>query len=216
MLLPLLGVLIIFAIIFTGEFLWRKKILESEWSRKFVHIGVGTFVAFWPFFTTFGWVQALAVTFLGVIIVSRSLHIFKGIHSVKRKTLGEVFYPIGIGLSALITNNKYIFAAAVLHLSLADGLAAIVGLKYGKKEQYKVGHQTKSFVGTATFCAVSAAITIWLLHSTAGTGLVVGPLIIAIPFITAFVEAVSPYGSDNLFIPLSVICSLQLAQILSL
>lgn len=216
MIRPLLGVLFIFGIIFSGEFMWRKKILKSEWSRKFIHIGVGTFVAFWPFFTTFGWVQALSVVFLGVIIVSRSLHIFKGIHSVKRKTLGEVFYPIGIGLSAFITSNKYIFAAAVLHLSLADGLAAIVGLKYGKQDQYRVGSQTKSFVGTATFCAVSATITLWLLSSPAGTGLHLWPVILAMPIVTAIVEAVVPYGSDNLFIPLSVICLVQLAQILSL
>jgi phytol kinase len=215
MITPLIGVLFIFVIIVTGEILWRCKILKSEWSRKFVHIGVGTFVAFWPFFTSFRWVQLLALAFLGTILMSRWLHIFKGIHSVKRKTLGEVFYPIGIGLAALLTTNKYIFAAAILHLSLADGLAAIMGLKYGKRERYKVGKQTKSIIGTTTFCAVSAVIMIWLILSPLALAQSLWPVILAMPLVTALVEAVAPGGSDNLFIPLSVIGLLQLASLLT-
>ncbi len=205
MIRPLIGVLFIFAIIIAGEVFWRKKILKSEWSRKFVHITVGTFVAFWPFFTSFRWVQLLALAFLATILLSRWLHIFKGIHNVKRKTLGEVFYPLGIGLTALCTSNKYIFAAAILHLSLADGSAAIMGLRYGKQERYHVGHTTKSVIGTATFCAVSAAIALWLLQSPLAFEMPLYPAILFMPFLAAFVEAVSPGGSDNLFIPLSVV-----------
>ena len=201
----LFGVFGIFLIVAVAELLWRKRILKSEWSRKFVHMGVASFVAFWPFFTSFRAVQVLSLSFLAVIALSRWLHVFRGIHSVKRKTLGELFYPLGIGLAALLTTDKYIFAAAVLNLGLADGLASIIGLTYGRKHQYHIGKLTKSYLGTFTFCLISAAITFWVLYSPAGFSPTAWPILIVLPLFTALVENIAPYGSDNLFIPLSVV-----------
>ena len=42
------------------------------------------------------------------------------------------------GLAGSHTHNHLLFAAAMLHLSIADGLAAVIGTKYGKGNTYKV------------------------------------------------------------------------------
>jgi len=42
----LLSVLIIFCILLMSEFGWRKRRFNNEFGRKFVHIAVGSFVAF--------------------------------------------------------------------------------------------------------------------------------------------------------------------------
>lgn len=213
MFVPLLGVMAIGLVICVSEFLWRKKYVGAEGARKITHISVGTFVAFWPFFTTFLNVQLLAWAFLIVIIISRLLHVFKGIHSVKRKGIGEIFYPLGIAAAATLTTNKYVFAAAILHLSLADGLAAIVGIKYGKQHRYHVGELTKSYVGSVTFMAVSFVVTGLLIVGQAGVG-ASWPLLLFIPIITALVENIAPYGSDNLFVPLCVLSLVSLSSAL--
>ena len=155
--------------------------------------------------------QVLSLAFLAVIALSRWQHIFKGIHSVKRKSWGELFYPIGIGVASLVTANKYIFAAAVLNLSLADGLAALVGLKYGKSHQYHIGDATKSYVGTVSFVVISAIIVGWAVYNLGQTEMVMPAFVImVVPIATSVVENVAPLGSDNLFIPLTVIALLRL------
>src|SRR5689334_3081303 len=109
----------IFVFLVFIEVLARKKKIHGEVSRKIIHIVVGSFIAFWPFFMSFRKVQQLSLALLLVVIFSKFFHIFKSIHAVRRFTLGELMFPIGIGLAALLTNSKWIFAAAILHMSLA-------------------------------------------------------------------------------------------------
>ncbi|GAC1388012.1 MAG: SEC59/DGK1/VTE5 family protein [Candidatus Saccharimonadales bacterium] len=213
MIKPLLGLVAIFLLIISSEYLCRKKKLRIEWTRKIIHVGVGVLVAFWPFFTTFRSVQYLAAAFLIVVIVSRKLHIFRSIHNVKRTTLGEVFYPIGIGISALLTTNKYVFAGAILHLSIADGLAAVVGISYGKRQQYRVGAMTKSYIGTTSFIAISFMITFWVLTHVPIHHALMLPLLILVPLLSAMVENIAPFGSDDICVPVAVIAVFELARL---
>ena len=49
-----LAVSVVFAILAFSELGWRRFWLKGEVGRKFVHISVGTFVAFWPYFLDCG------------------------------------------------------------------------------------------------------------------------------------------------------------------
>ncbi len=201
-----LSVLAAFALLVIGEALWRAKILKAELGRKFIHITVGTFVAFWPFYMSFRQIQLIAVAFFVVVTASRSLNIFKSIHAIDRKTWGDVLFAIGILLASSITSSKWIFLAAILHLSLADGLAAVIGSNYGKKHQYKVLGFTKSVVGTATFWLVSLLILITVITlGGANYYIVTFTAILLLPLTATAIENIAVYGLDNLFVPLLIV-----------
>jgi phytol kinase len=204
----------VFILLVVSEILWRLTIVRGEVARKFVHIGVGTFVAFWPYFMSWRQIELMCIAFLTVVFVSRYLHVFHAINGVSRRTRGEIFFPVGIGMSALFTPAPIVFTAAMLHLSLADGLAALVGKYYGSLHQYKVRNYTKSLAGTATFYLVSTII-VMLTVVISGTPIAwpIVPLLVWLPMAATLIENIAVGGIDNVFVPLLVIIVLQAAQI---
>lgn len=174
----------------------------NELSRKFVHITVGCFVAFWPFFLSWTEILLLSGAFVLVVSLSKYFKIFKAIHSVQRPTYGELFFGLAVGATALITESKGIYAVALLQMSLADGLAAIIGMRYGLDNRYKVLGATKSVAGTATFFAVSIAL---LSGFTIITGVPLAiPIMIGLAATATLLENLGSYGLDNLLVPLSI------------
>lgn len=210
----LITIFIVFLILVLSELLWRTKKMRGESARKFVHICVGTFVAFWPLFMTWREIQFMALAFLVVIVISWRVNFFRSVHEVRRHTWGEVFFPIGIGISALLEPPALIFAAAILHLSLADGFAAVIGVKYGMKRPYKIRTYTKTLLGTITFWTISTAIIlVTVLLSQNGLSWPLLPLLVWLPLTATVVENVAVAGTDNIFVPLLIIGVLQLAHI---
>src|SRR5690606_14481048 len=136
------------AILLFAEYLTLKKNLHSEVSRKFVHVTVGTFAAFWPFFLTWGQIQLLSAVALMGMIASLKFNLFKSMRNVTRTTYGEILSVAAVGVLAFLVHDPWVFAAAMLHLSLADGLAAVAGLRYGQHNHYKVLGLTKCVAGT--------------------------------------------------------------------
>ncbi|HUS26039.1 MAG TPA: hypothetical protein VMY99_01680 [Nevskiaceae bacterium] len=202
MLWTILVVLITLGILLAAEWLSRARGIHAELTRKFVHMAVGTFVAFWPFFLSWSQIQVLSFAFFVVVLASIKFDIFRSIHAVKRNASGELLFAMVIGFLSLIAQTPWVFAAAMLNLSLADGLAAIVGLLYGDNNQYKVFGRTKSKAGTAAFFITSLLIMVAVaLFSNES----VTPLaFILIPALAAITENVAPHGSDNLVMPLLV------------
>src|SRR6266545_6643723 len=151
------AVAIVFLILIFAEYLSRFKGVHSELTRKLVHIFVGMFVAFWPFFLSWRQIQALSLLFLVAVLFSIKFNIFNSIHAVSRNSIGEVLFAVVIGVLAFIVSEPWVFAAAMLHLSLADGLAAIVGLAYGEHNSYRIMGRTKSLAGSLAFFFTSLA-----------------------------------------------------------
>ncbi|HEX8182734.1 MAG TPA: hypothetical protein VF575_03995 [Candidatus Saccharimonadales bacterium] len=197
-----LTVLGIFFVLLLSEIWWYVRKPHDELSRKFIHIVVGSFAATWPFYLSWDQILLLSAAFIVVVAVSKYFHIFKAIHAVERPTWGEVYFAMAVGVLALVTQEPWIYAAALLHMSLADGLAAVTGVTWGGKTEYKVFRQTKSIVGSATFLVVSIGI---LVAYSLLSGTVLSPLTIAGLAMTATaVENVGVAGLDNLLIPLLV------------
>lgn len=197
----LLTITVIALLLVASEYVWRRRQLHDEFSRKFVHITVGSFVAFWPFFLSWQEIYLLSVAFLAVIAVSKYLNIFRIIHSVQRPTLGEVFFAVAVGAIALVTQDKYIYAVALLHMSVADGMAAIIGTRFGKGQRYYVLGQAKSIIGTATFFVVSLALLVGYSALVAPLAL---PLIIGVAVTATLIENLGVQGLDNILVPLLV------------
>ncbi|HLZ14360.1 MAG TPA: hypothetical protein VKQ34_00015 [Candidatus Saccharimonadales bacterium] len=196
------AVVAVFLILVFAEYLSRYKGVHSELTRKLVHILVGAFVAFWPFFLSWRAIQLLSVAFLIVVLVSVKLNIFGSIHAVKRNALGEILFALVIGILALIANTKWVFAAAMLNLSVADGLAAVVGLAFGDGSTYRVFGRRKSVAGSLAFFFASLAIMVgYAAFSGASYSAVT---IIWLPALAAIAENLAVQGTDNLVIPLLV------------
>ncbi len=205
----------IFALLVISEILWMYKILKGEDQRKFVHITVGTFIAFWPWLLSYKAIAFMGLALLAIILVNRWRIIFHFRTGVNRETYGDIFFALVITFCALISTPKIFFTLAILHMSLADGFAAVIGQKYGKQWRYKVFRHTKSVVGSMTFWFVSVCIL--------GTGVLFanglisyGPyvvLLLLLPPVLTVVENIGILGFDNIFVPLAVLLALRLAQV---
>jgi len=206
---------IVFVILLLNEYLWKKRILKGEGSRKFLHILIGTFGALWPFYMTYDQISFIAFGAVLFIVIIRNAQLFKSFYSVRRKSWGDLIAPATIGILATLEPSKLVFAAAILHIALADGLAAVIGTKYGERNSYKVLWNKKSVVGTLTFIIMSFNILVWVyVRGSIALTPITLPALLLIPFITAYIENVAPWGSDNLFVPLAVVALLGALQII--
>src|SRR5882672_10979681 len=197
--LTLVGV---FLILLVAERLARKTSMHSELTRKFVHMAVGTFVAFWPFFLSWRQIELLSAGFLIVILVSIKFTIFRSIHTVPRKAIGEVLFATVIGFLALISSSEWIFMVAMLHLSLGDGVAAIAGLIWGDGNQYKVFGKVKSLAGSGAFLVISVLIMVsYVAFSDASANII---SLAIVPVLAMITENVAVNGTDNLIMPVLV------------
>lgn len=196
---------LIFCLLVTAEYLKQKKKVSVELTRKIVHMGSGVLVAFLPFFTSYKNIQILSFAFLAVILLSAKFNILKSIHTVKRVTKGEILFAVGIGICALLEPADWIFTVAILHLALADALAAVIGTKWGKRTRYTILSHGKSLLGSLTFFYSSMTIFLGvIIFQPIGI-----PdyylLLLVLPTILTFLENISWYGLDNATIPIMCI-----------
>ena len=194
-------ILIVFALLLINEAWARRSRVHSELSRKFIHLTVGSFVAFWPWWLSWHAIEILSLAFLLAVVVSKYANVFQAIHSVQRPTLGEVFFAVAVGAVALVTHDHWIYAAALLQMSLADGLAAVMGYNFGHGTDYRIFGQPKSVVGSLTFFVVSCAILV--IYSHDGHALGLGSLL-QVAVGATLIENIGIFGTDNLLIPLLV------------
>lgn len=197
-----LAVVAVFAILLSAEFLARRTTMHAELTRKCVHMAVGIFVAFWPFFLTWRQIEILSLAFFIVILISIKLTLFRAIHTTPSRAVGEISFALVIGVLALISSSKWIFMAAMLNLAIGDALAAIIGLLIGEKNQYKVFGKTKSAAGTSAFFLVSLAIMFVYVHLSHESANVV--TLFAVPVLATITENAAIHGSDNLIMPVLI------------
>ncbi len=196
----ILTILIVFLILVINELNWRVRHVHGEFSRKFVHISVGCLVALWPFYLSWKQIRILGALFLIVVLISQLLKIFQAIHSVQRPTWGEACFALSVIGVSFVTQNKWIYFVSILQMSLADGLAGIIGMRFGGKYNYIIFSHTKSLIGTLTFFVASILILVFYSHH--GGAPISGTYIFLISFISAILENISILGLDNLTVPL--------------
>ncbi len=205
----------IFGLLIIAELLGKHRLLKGEYHRKFLHIAAGSFIAFWPWLISWRSIQVIGLAMLAVMLANRYVSFLNYLGRVGRATDGDIFFAVAIFLSASLTHNKIFFALAILEVALADGLAAVIGITYGKDWGYKVFKHKKTIIGSMVFWIVTVFIF--------GTGLLPAHnsisfqnyfliLLLAPPTFT-LAENVSILGLDNLVIPLLTILILRSAQL---
>jgi len=196
-------------ILIVSELLWRKEIVKGERARKFIHILAGSWIAFWPFYISFEAIGLLGLVALIVLLYSRIAHLFHGIYAVQRRTYGELLFAAAIIVCAMLGQEPWIFTASILFLSLADGIAAVVGRFWGITNQYLVfGMRAlrKSRAGTAAYFVITYAIlaVVWLIGGADVMRENIVTVFVIVPVIATILENIGPYGTDNVLTPLFV------------
>jgi dolichol kinase len=87
-------------------------------------------------------------------------------------------------------------------MSYGDGLASVVGIRFGKKK-YQLFQDTKSYIGSfAMFCfTVILLLVAMIFYGTLELTDSVFFIIPGIAAIATFVEGATPRGLDNLSVP---------------
>jgi phytol kinase len=179
---------------------------------------VGIWGAWLPIWLGWRSIIVLGILLLIGVFVSNRFKWFRSIHSVQRETIGEYLFPVSMIVMAIFFKNDTVFAAGMLMLGVADGLAAVVGTRYGKKSMFKVLGNKKSWHGTAAFYACSVVILAWAISviqpglSTINfvTLLVTGAIVLSLSAVLTIAELTGQKGIDNLTVPLLTCTALYL------
>lgn len=199
------------------RFYQKKCSPNPEWVRKLLHMGMGLVVLSFPWLFDQSWpvVVLAGATSVGLI----AIRVVKGLHErlgdvlggVARESLGEIYFPVAVALLFVLTLREeqevferrvLLYGIPILILALADALAALIGVRFGRLRYPTVeGH--KSTEGSFAFFAVAFVSTYLPLlccdpteHDRAFLiGLLLG-------FLAMMFEAIAWRGLDNLVLPL--------------
>ena len=190
------------------EFL-RRKGLQVEYTRKIAHSLSTLLCLSVPFCFTSGWYALLFVIgSFSILYIGKRKCFLNSIHDVDRKTYGAYLLPVSIGIAYYVSvwlQNSLFFILPVIVLAISDPLAYCFGTVY-KSKILKSG---KTIIGTLAFF-LSTLIICGLILWFQSAGIKIIGIALGISVIVSVVELLSPNGSDNLTIPLSIIILLVL------
>lgn len=178
---------------------WCFSKKSPEVARKIVHIGVSN----WYFIYTGMFRHALPgllglvvfALFNAVMNVSGGLHALLG-QKDKTRNWGLVWYPISFIVMILMREAGFgddiALGCGMLGVGWGDGLAALIGRRFGRHP----ATNGKTWEGTATMFAVVTLIALLLS----------GNILMAIfcGLVGAVLELLTPFGLDNLTVPLGI------------
>jgi phytol kinase len=206
------------SIVLLAELGHRWQWFSAEQSRKIVHIGTGNVIALAWLLQLPAWVGITSAVLAGIItLISYWLPILPGVNSVGRKSYGTFFYAVSMGLLIAIfwpLKHPEYAAIGILVMAWGDGLAAIVGQKWGRNP-YQILGNSKSLEGTATLLLVSYIVTTVVLYITHGNLLYVWLVGMPVAIVAVILESISQFGIDNITLPLgAAMLAFWLAEIL--
>ncbi len=184
-------------------------------SRKILHVMVGNIAFLLPLFQT---KEVMAFLAAGPFILFTFLmSSYTPIKSIRGKTsaaghsMGLVYYAITWTILAyLFFDNMIVIAMGILAMSYGDGLASLIGVKYGKRK-YNIFGDEKSYIGSFImfiFTFVMMVVAILIYKTVFSYELTITYEILAIlaciSFIAAVAEGITPKGFDNISVPLIV------------
>ena len=179
---------------------------KEELSRKVIHIGTGPVILLAWLFDIPKNIAFFSALFITIALgVNYQFRLMPTIEEIERKSFGTIAYGISITLLLLLFWPHYALSISlgVLSMAFGDGLAGLIG-KSIKSPTWSVLGQTKSIAGTLTMGTVVAITTETI---TSINNVAIQPLeIILISLIATFLEQISPFGIDNITVPVGVTC----------
>lgn len=194
----------LFAALGGAEWLRRRKDYTVEFTRKVIHIAAGMTAYFLLFFERrlIGLIPPVSFVLLNAISYWRGT--FQAMETGEPGRLGTIYFPLSFSVLAwLLWDRQALLMASLMPMTWGDALAAVVGRRWGRRCFWVLGTR-RSLEGSLTFLLV-AWVTTWLplalLPVSPFTAWGALGVALAAAAATALVEALSPWGIDNLTVP---------------
>lgn len=191
----------------------RHRGMSAEGTRKLMHVGMGLATLTFPWLFDEAWpVLVLTGGFVVIMLALRFIPKLKGVVcGVSRVSWGEIYFPVAVGGLFVLTEGRRVeYVIPILVLTLADALAALIGVKIGRHKYSGGDEGTKSWEGTAVFCLVAFLCTFVPLVYTGMEWPRAALIGLCVCFIGAIVEATAWQGIDNLLLPFSTLLMLRI------
>ncbi len=226
----LAAVISLFSVLLVVEinaFIRKKNILNSNTTRKLVHIFVGTvFGITWLLFST-NFLTRFIVTLVPLMFVIQFIAIGTGkikdeqfvasmcrTGNAKELLEGTLYYSVIMVIISLLwfylpsTGIKNANPTALLILGClagGDGFADIIGRKYGGEKKFGLKGSEKTIAGTTAMFIFSFTFSFLLLYFFSFKIPAFNPISLTLPLlvvsvVATLIEALSPKGIDNLTI----------------
>ena len=207
-----LFLLLIFIVIGISEFARSMLRWNYEFTRKLVHLFVGTIASTCPLIFKSNIVPIfLAGIFIFINALALKTDKFKGIHSTDRFSYGTVYFPIAFLILALFWWEKPItLILSMLIMTFSDTIAAFIGERTTQPIQFQIWEDIKSvegclgmFLSSFMIIYTGTDLFAWLFGAAFFIPL---PILIGasgfVAMIVTLSEAVSSKGSDNFSVPI--------------
>jgi dolichol kinase len=131
--------------------------------------------------------------FTVLFIVSYLTNFLKSVHLEKRKTIGEILYPISlIILGYFFHEDTFVMISSIAVMGFADGISGLYNLK----------HNRSSLKGSLIFFLITTAVILAGYVIFNKQLLILDLLkIIFISITVSIIEYYSYFGTDNLTVP---------------
>jgi phytol kinase len=199
----------VFGVIALAELLRRVGKRPVGFTRKFIHVGVGMWVV--PTALLFEtWYMALIppTTFVVINTVSYLRGTIGAMETGDRGDLGTILFPISFGaLVYYFWPQPVLMVASMMPMTWGDAMAAIIGRRYGHY-RFRVGSHTRSVEGSVAMLFwswITTSLALFVMPYLAGKPPIHWLLALfyggAVAVVCTFVEALTPWGIDNLTVP---------------
>ncbi|MGQ4892051.1 MAG: diacylglycerol/polyprenol kinase family protein [Candidatus Njordarchaeia archaeon] len=192
--------LYVFLVVGVAKFVHERG-ASSKVLRELTHTSMGVWPILWFLFQT-----KLVATLVPLIVTIMLAVAPKSLQSVfsdkDEKHIGLVFYAFSFTVITYFFWMEYWGAAAIFSLSFGDGLGGLIGSRYGRLK-YKIPWVKVKTIEGSTTVFIIAFLAIVVGQMIFNQGAPIDYLIALVgALFTTIIEAISPYHSDNLTIPL--------------
>ena len=193
----------VFAMIGIAEGLRRWRGYSVDFTRKFIHIAVGM----WAYgtvvlFESRTWAVVPPLVFVAINAFSYWQGTFKSMETGNRGNLGTIYFPISFAVIVwFLWDRPHLLVASLMPMTWGDALAAVIGGRFGQ-HPFNIAGSTRTFEGsTAMFFASWIATCVPLAFLPSQSLLTALGLALVTALDAAIIEAISPWGIDNLTVP---------------
>lgn len=181
------GIAVVGGIVFS--ILMTKWHIPVPWVRKISHLGAMLVIILGAYFFGYHLMIIVGIVFAVLLLLIKLVRPPKALSTKEAKeSYGEIFYFIGVALTATLAHSLSHFVIPIAILGLADTAAYVAGKSLHSPKLIF----SKSMAGSTAFAVVAFVLFLFVLPWWgAGIGAI----------LTAGVELVGAYGSDNIIIP---------------
>lgn len=192
---------------------YRRLHWSSETVRKFIHILTANLII-----PVIYWIEAPGAKLFGpaLFIVINAIATYSGLGKLlgmsdSKRHVGLIYYPTSVLFLTFLHIQGWMSASSVVAgvfiMGWGDGLAGMIGSRFGKHKYTVFGKYHKSLEGSLAMAF--AAFVVVLLASDASLWIA-----LALAVVSTVIENISPSSLDNISVPilsaflLEVLCTL--------